>query len=204
MTRLKRRLLTFRRAMASTVPMKTVPGHRRWTESRTYKPVRRSGVSGTPGEDIMPDLFKHPIRQVTFIAAPPEKVFDTIASADGWNSFFTTGMQLEAEPGGSMLWKWVQWGPDFYDTEVPATVVEVDRPERFSFDWGTKMPTRVTFDLEAKHGGTVVTVTEEGYPDNDEGRDMAMECATGWGEAVTLLKFFVEHGITYTQPKKNR
>jgi hypothetical protein len=22
-------------------------------------------------------------------------------------------------------------------------------------------------------------------------------CATGWGEALTLLKFYLEHGLTY-------
>ena len=24
-----------------------------------------------------------------------------------------------------------------------------------------------------------------------------MECAAGWGEALTLLKFYLEHGVTY-------
>ena len=24
-----------------------------------------------------------------------------------------------------------------------------------------------------------------------------MECATGWGEALALLKFYLEHGVVY-------
>jgi len=31
---------------------------------------------------------------------------------------------------------------------------------------------------------------------------MILECACGWGEALALLKFYLEHNLTYTQPKK--
>ncbi len=31
---------------------------------------------------------------------------------------------------------------------------------------------------------------------------MTLECVGGWGEALTLLKFYIEHGIAYTHPKK--
>ena len=31
---------------------------------------------------------------------------------------------------------------------------------------------------------------------------MMLECAAGWGEALTLLKFYVEHGVVYTPPQK--
>lgn len=151
----------------------------------------------------MAELFKHQVKQRTFIAATPEKVYDTITSADGWNAFFTTGLKVDPRPGGTMIWAWKDWGPNFYTLEVPAKVVEADKPRRFAFDWGSKMVSRVTFELEAKHGGTVVTVTEHGYPDTPEGRDGILDCASGWGEATTLLKFYIEHGITYTPPKKD-
>ena len=38
---------------------------------------------------------------------------------------------------------------------------------------------------------------EHGYPDTPEGMAGLMSCATGWGEALTLLKFYVEHGLRY-------
>jgi len=31
---------------------------------------------------------------------------------------------------------------------------------------------------------------------------MILERASGWGEAATLLKFYIEHGIVYKRPKK--
>jgi len=33
---------------------------------------------------------------------------------------------------------------------------------------------------------------------------MILECASGWGEALTLLKFYIEHGIVYAQLKKDK
>lgn len=33
---------------------------------------------------------------------------------------------------------------------------------------------------------------------------MALECAAGWGEAITLLKFYLEHGLIYTTPQRSK
>lgn len=150
----------------------------------------------------MPELFNHRIKQRTFIAATPEKVYYVVTSAKDWDAFFTTGMKIDLKPGGEMVWSWKDWGPDFYTLQSPAKVVTADRPHSFAFDWGSKMISRVRFSLEAKHGGTVLTITEEGYPDSPEGRDAILECASGWGEAATLLKFYIEKGITYTPPAR--
>ena len=142
------------------------------------------------------------IKQRTFIKAPIEKVYDTVTSAKDWDVFFTTGMQLEPEPGGVMNFAWKDWGPDFYTLTVPGKVLEADRPKRFSFQWGEKNPSIVSFTLESKHGGTVVTCEEKGYTDDPKSIAACLECASGWGEAVTLLKFDIEHGVTYTPPDK--
>ena len=154
----------------------------------------------------MSEPFGKNIKHQTFIAAPPVKVYDVIASAKGWDSFFTTGMELEAKPGGKMVWRWKDWGPNFYTLDAEAKVVRAERPAVFAFEWypvGKENPTTVEFKLEARHGGTVVRLTESGYPDTPEGREMILECAAGWGEALTLLKFFVEKGTVYAQPGKD-
>ena len=144
--------------------------------------------------------FGHDIRQRTFIAAPPEKVYETITSGDGWNSFFTRATEIDPRPGGKMVFRWKDWGPDHYTTDSECRVVEAEKPNLFAFEWnaaGKEHPTTVRFHLEAEHGGTVVTLTESGYPDTPKGRGAILECACGWGEAVTLLKFWLEHGVRY-------
>jgi len=145
------------------------------------------------------------IEQHTFIAAPPVEVYDTITSADGWDAFFTTGFEIDPRPGGTVYFRWKDWGPDFYNLEAEGKVLQTDRPNLFAFQWypvGRDDPTTVRFELASKFGGTVVHLTERGYPDTPAGRRMFCECAAGWAEAVTLLKFYLEYGVIYTQPKK--
>jgi len=38
---------------------------------------------------------------------------------------------------------------------------------------------------------------EHGYQDTPTGRKAFADCACGWGEALTLLKFYVEYGLKY-------
>ena len=151
----------------------------------------------------MTEILEEKIKQRTFIAASPEKVYDTITSAKEWDSFFTTGMTLEPRPGGKCEFSWKDWGPDFYTLKVPGEVIEAEKPRKFVFKWGPKeKSTTITFELSPEYGGTVVTLTERGYKNTPESRAMMLECATGWGEAVTLLKFYIEKGIVYTKPQK--
>ncbi|UCC44228.1 MAG: SRPBCC domain-containing protein [Candidatus Zixiibacteriota bacterium] len=146
--------------------------------------------------------LKEHISQATFIKAPAEKVYDTLTSAKAWDDFFTTGMELDAKPGGKMIWRWKDWGPDFYTLSVDAKVLEADRPRRFAFEWGNKRRSTVEIDLKEEHGGTTLRLKEHGYLDTPEDRAMILECAAGWGEAMTLLKFYIEHSLVYSPPEK--
>lgn len=151
----------------------------------------------------MSKLLNQEIRKRTFIAASPEKVYDTITSAREWDSFFTTGMQLEPRPGGKCVFSWKDWGPDRYTHTVPGEVIEAKRPDRFTFQWGRgDRATKVDFELSRFRSGTVVTLVENGYKDDQDGRAMIMECAAGWGEALALLKFYIERGLIYQGPDK--
>lgn len=147
-------------------------------------------------------MLNHSINQSTFINIVPEVVYDAITTARGWDAFFTTGFEIDLKPNGILYFRWKDWGPNFYTTEVKGKVIKCERPELFSFEWGTKLPSTVEFHLEPKFGGTVVNLKEYGYPNNDEGIKNILECAAGWGEAITLLKFYLEHGIVYKAPKR--
>jgi len=148
----------------------------------------------------MTEEFKHALQQRTYFNSPKEKVYDAVTSADCWNSFFTTGMEIDLQVGGVICFRWKNWGPDLYSTEVPGTVISCQKPDLFSFEWGRKMKTTVEFHLEEKYGGTILTVKEYGYPNTSEGINNLLECACGWGEAVTLLKFYLEHKVVYGKP----
>ncbi|UCE25587.1 MAG: SRPBCC domain-containing protein [Candidatus Zixiibacteriota bacterium] len=150
----------------------------------------------------MSELLDCKIKQRTYINASPEKVFDTLTSAEQWDRFFTTGMVLEPHPGGICSFSWKDWGPDKYTLKVPGKVIDASRPNLFAFQWGSEgNETTIRIELTAKDDGTVVTLSEEGYKNTPEGRAMIVECASGWGEAITLLKFYIEHGVVYMGSK---
>ena len=70
---------------------------------------------------------------------------------------------------------------------------------RFVFrkvDSGT-YETTVEINLEPHESGTVVRLVEHGYEDGSTGTDDMLKRASGWGHTLTLMKFYVEHGVTY-------
>ena len=77
-------------------------------------------------------------------------------------------------------------------------MLEADRPSRYVFGWKVGLGgTIVELDFEEHPDGTIVRLRDHGYPDTPEGWKGCAECSTGWGEALMLLKFWVEHGVRY-------
>lgn len=91
-------------------------------------------------------------------------------------------------------------GPDRVTTEDGGPILEATRPRRFVFQWSPDNPsytTTVEIDLEPVHDGTIVRLKESGYHHTASGRKAMLRCSAGWGEALTLWKFYVEHGLRY-------
>jgi uncharacterized protein YndB with AHSA1/START domain len=138
------------------------------------------------------------IRMATLVRAPRERVYDALTLAEHLDAWFTTGAEVDPRPGGEMTWRWERWGPDEVTAEDRGPVLEARRPVRYVFQWQAGLGgTTVEVDFEAHVAGTVVRLREHGYPDTPEGWAGYQECSTGWGEALTLLKFYVEHGLRY-------
>lgn len=148
----------------------------------------------------MTDDFGAPIKHAILIRAEPEKVYDALATAEGLDGWFTEGSEVDARPGGHICFRWRNWGVDKVNTEATGPVVKADRPKRFVFQWhgdNKEYYTTVDIKLEPTEEGTVVRLEEYGYQDTPGGRVSILDCATGWGEALTLVKFYVEHGLRY-------
>jgi uncharacterized protein YndB with AHSA1/START domain len=128
-----------------------------------------------------------------FIRAPRERVYDAFATADGLDGWFTRGARVDAKPGGAMLFRWVDWGAEkTINQEAPGRVLEAIRPERFVFQWGEAgEETTVEIILEEREGGTLLKLREYGFHKIEN----VIDNASGWGQALTLVKFWLEHGI---------
>ena len=130
-----------------------------------------------------------------WIRAPREKVYDAFATTDGLNAWFTEGGRVDPRPGGDMVFRFVDWGPDKINATFKGRVLEAKRPEKFVYQWGIEEPNKTTtveLTFAEQDGGTVVQVREWGFVDLDN----AMGNSAGWGEALTLAKFWVEHRLS--------
>jgi len=144
--------------------------------------------------------FKREVNFSTLVRAEPGKVFDAMATADGLNSWFTHDTTMDPRPGGSLVLRYKNWGVEDFTGDMVGEVVEVTRPSRFVFRWfvdsGGYMTT-VTIDFEPHKDGTLVQLVEGVYEDDDTGNQDMLNRAAGWAQAITLMKFYVEHGATY-------
>jgi len=138
------------------------------------------------------------VRFDTIVRAEPEEVFDAIATAEGLDAWFTSGTTLDAKAGGVLIFRWVNWGVEKFSGEMAAVVVEAQRPDRFVFRWPVdsgRYMTTVNIDIEAHADGTVVRLVEGVYEDGEVGTQDMLNRASGWAQALTLMKFWGEHGV---------
>ena len=145
------------------------------------------------------------INHAVFVRAAPEIVYHAFTTSQGLDGWFTTGAQVDPFPGGQIRFRWVDWGPDNITGEDGGPVLEARSPSRFIFQWYPDNPTypttvELTFQPvvgNEENPGTVVRLREFGFQPTPSGVNACIDCAAGWGEALTLLKFYVEHNIRY-------
>ena len=148
----------------------------------------------------MADTSDLVIHHDTLIRAAPERVYQTLTTAEGWDAWFTSGAKVDARPGGRIEFRWRDWGPDKVTTEDGGPVLEAIPGRRFVFQWhpdDNTYATTVEIDIQPAPDGAIVRIKESGYQDTPGGREAFANCAAGWGEALTLLKFYLEHGLRY-------
>jgi uncharacterized protein YndB with AHSA1/START domain len=145
------------------------------------------------------DAKTNQINYCTRIQAPPEAVYDLFATADGLDSWFCTGSVVDLE-NKHIEYRWKDWGAKRVSMSTSGAILEASRPHRFVFQWG-QQPSTIEFEFKPKDGGTYMTVLEYGYDERDgAAKQMMMECASGWGEALSLAKFYLEHGCVAKHP----
>lgn len=145
---------------------------------------------------MVEDTIDVPIEHAVWIRAATGRVYEALTTGAELDRWFTDGATVDARPGGEICWRWKEWGPNKVTTEDCGPILEADPGRRFVFQWHAD-PTTVEIDLEEQGGGCVVRLRERGYRKTLRGLKSQMSCAVGWGEALTLLKFYVEHGVTY-------
>jgi len=144
---------------------------------------------------IIPEEISHAV----VIHCSRSRVYQTLTTAEGWNAWFTVDSSFDARVGGRIIWQWKDWGADRLSTGDHGQILELEQDRRLVFSWHPDRldyTTRVEIVLEDIADGCVLRVRETGFEDSPSGLHAIIQCATGWGEALTLLKVYLEHGIS--------
>lgn len=134
----------------------------------------------------------------TYIKASPEKVYSTLTTAEGWNAWFTdhTVLHLDESGAGKIILSWSNYGLKQEDIEDGGNILAAVPNKLFSFQWSPgKTQTTVKFELQDFREGTLLLVEDAGYSNSLEDLSVCIGCAVGWGEALALLKIYLEYGI---------
>ena len=138
--------------------------------------------------------FPDRIERTVEVAAPPDKVWAALTTAEGLAAWFGDEASIDLRPGGA---GWMRWAGG---ATAEMRVERVEEPVVFGFTWqihglpaGDPRRTYVEFTLEPAGAGTRLTVVETGFaqlPD-DEYRTAYDGHTEGWvrelGELVSYL-----------------
>ena len=143
----------------------------------------------------------HEIRHSVFIRAPRAKVWAALTTAQALDAWWgTRGSEIDLRPGGRLTLRWRGWGPERdIIADRQCIVAEVLPQKRFVFRWGETADsmTTVEFELEDRDGGTLLRLREHGFAPTAKGRKSFEGNSLGWGEVSILIKFYIEHGVSY-------
>lgn len=135
------------------------------------------------------------IHHAVTIHATSDAVYDALTKPELLDGWFTTGSEIDARHGGHITFRWRDWSPDRVTAEDGGPVLAATPGKEFTFQWGDPRTT-IEIRLESEGDDTVLRLRQYGFPDSPEGLATLAEQGPGWGEAMTLLKFFVEHGLS--------
>lgn len=149
-----------------------------------------------PPEEQLPAEINHSCR----IRVAPCLCFRSLTSVAGWNAWFTTSMFLDLKPGGVIIFEWKDFGAEHFSGGDHGTILEIVPGHKLAFTWHPDSPeyaTRVELSVEDAPEGCRVRIRESGFRNDEQGLQSLAQSAAGWGEALTLLKVYLEHGLRY-------
>ena len=129
------------------------------------------------------------------IGRTAEEVFDAVVNPQKLSSYFTTvgGASAPLVAGTTVRW--------WKDGVVEVSEVQPQRRIVFQWDGGTgtdglRYKTKVEMTFEPlEDGGTMVTIEESGWREDEAGRRGTYLNCEGWTQMLCCMKAFVEYGI---------
>ena len=135
----------------------------------------------------------------TRIMRPVADVFSAIISKEKMMKYFVDGASEDLNEGATVRWHWNHYGenPVAVKKIVENQLIELTLDSR---EWDkTKDETydvRVIFEFEElDDGGTLLSISEDGWKTNADGLKGSHDNCGGWTHMAMCLKAWIEHGI---------
>ncbi len=126
------------------------------------------------------------------ISKPVEMVFEAIMDPAEMTNYF-----ISRSSGRMIEGKQITWGFPEFEEEFPIRVGKITRNEYISYYWeieGEEL--LVEIKLTPVDGeSTVVTITERGMDNDEEGIQWLTRNTMGWANFLACLKAYLEYGI---------
>ncbi|HEY2304649.1 MAG TPA: SRPBCC domain-containing protein [Streptosporangiaceae bacterium] len=140
--------------------------------------------------------FPDRIERTVELAAPPEKVWTALTTAEGLAAWFGNTATIDLRPGGSAQMKWIKEGHT-----ANMRVERVEEPRVFGFTWhiyglpeDDPRRTYVEFTLEPAGAGTRLKVVESGFAQlSENAHQTAFDGNTGgWASELAELAAYLD------------
>lgn len=134
----------------------------------------------------------------TKIARPVADVFAAVVERDQLREYFVSSSNSDLIEGKEVTWTWEHYGSS------PITVTKVIKNERIELTLDTKAwdKTEEAYDVKVimefeslEDGGTLFSISEEGWRDDPASVKGSYENCGGWQETATGLKAYLIYGI---------
>lgn len=129
---------------------------------------------------------------VTFIGAPPERVWDALTQSEFTRQYWGGGViESEWKVGSKITVK-----AEGTRMDVAGEILQCEKPKLLSYTWktattGNEPPSRVTFELQGMGWATRLTLTHDQFP---EGSKSLEAISSGWPGILANMKTLLETG----------
>lgn len=132
------------------------------------------------------------IKTVIQIQKPAEEIFEAVVNPERMSNFFISHSTGRMEENKEIVWKF----PEF-DEQFPIRVGKIKENKYVSFYWdidGKELFVEINF-TGFSDNSTLVTVTEKGMLNDEEGIKWLKGNTEGWTNFLACLKAYTEYGI---------
>lgn len=129
----------------------------------------------------------------TKINKPIAEVFDAVVNPKKIVGYFCSKTDAPLVEGQTVHWSWSS-----KPTPKPVKVKQIILNSKIVIEWpaatgGTSLAEMSFTSLD--DGSTMISISESGWPQNEEGLKTSYKNCQGWQHMTSCMKAFLEHGI---------